>query len=164
MTRKAKVGIATLPVVGVAGGILLQQRSQGWGEGSHPMTDWGVLTPEVARAQAAAFIADYRSIGLTPDQERTKIRALEAIPAPCCDDNSIATCCCPCNLAKAVWGLSARLIAEEGAGVRQVRESVRGWLHAVNERGWSGDACYVGRCDRPFHVYGCGGMDERMIF
>lgn len=148
--------------VGVAG--LFYYGNDPWVRDSGEMTDWGLVTPETARAHAAGFIADYRSMQLTAEQERTKIRALEAIPAPCCDDNSIATCCCPCNLAKAVWGLSARLIVEEGAGVEEVRSNVRGWLHAVNEQGWSGDACYRGRCDRPFHVDGCGGMDDRMVF
>lgn len=158
--RKLLAVVLALAAVGLALLVTLGPGSQD----SEVAADWGVIAPDTARAQAQQFIQDWRSIELSAEEERTKVRALERIPAPCCDDNPISTCCCPCNLAKAVWGMSARLIAHEGAGADEVERQVRGWLEGINPDGWAGDACYEGRCDRPFHVDGCGGMDERMIF
>ncbi|HZP40526.1 MAG TPA: hypothetical protein VFD84_03340 [Candidatus Binatia bacterium] len=54
-------------------------------------------------AEARRFVAYYHTIPLTPEQERTKAAALESLKAPCCAQVSLATCCCPCNLAKAAW-------------------------------------------------------------
>ncbi|HBL30513.1 MAG TPA: hypothetical protein DD490_27065 [Acidobacteria bacterium] len=116
------------------------------------------------RAEAAKYIDDYNSYRLTPDQEGIKTAALTKIPAPCCDDNSIATCCCPCNMAKAVWGMSAYLIVEEGYGARQLEKAVRDWLAAANPNGFSGRTCYTGGCGRSFDQDGCGGMVEGYIF
>ena len=45
----------------------------------------------------------YNAIRLTPAQKSIMQDALLPLKAPCCDDNSMATCCCPCNLAKSVW-------------------------------------------------------------
>jgi len=56
------------------------------------------------------FIDYYNATTLTAEQESTMRNALLPLKAPCCDDNSMATCCCPCNLAKSVWGLSSYLI------------------------------------------------------
>lgn len=115
------------------------------------------------RQQAAEFIAKYHSIELSMRQEEMKQEALSTIPAPCCASFSIATCCCPCNLAKAVWGLSHHLIAERGYDVPRVRETVQRWLRLTNEAGYRGDACYTGGCNRSFEHDGCGGMDENRI-
>lgn len=116
-----------------------------------------------ARRQAAEFIGYYHSIQLTEGQKKTMQEALSVIPAPCCSDYSIATCCCPCNLAKSVWGLSHYLIAERGYDVPKVRALVREWMQFTNSRGYSGTACYRGGCTAPFGQDGCGGMNEKQI-
>lgn len=113
--------------------------------------------------EAARFIEYYNTIQLTPEQERIKEDALTSIPAPCCSDFSIATCCCPCNLAKSVWGLAHHLIANEQYDAGTVGKTVRDWLEASNPAGFSGDACFTGGCERAFADNGCGGMDERHI-
>jgi hypothetical protein len=114
-------------------------------------------------AEAARFIEHYHAIRLTPEQERIKQDALESIPAPCCNQFSMATCCCPCNLAKSVWGLTHHLIAERRYDASAVRQAVLDWLASSNPGGYSGDACFTGGCQRPFSQNGCGGMDERHI-
>ena len=86
------------------------------------------------------------------------------MPAPCCADNTMATCCCPCNMAKAVWGYSAWLIVEKGYDADQLEKEVRRWLADANPNGWSGEACYKGGCSRSFDQDGCGGMVEGYIF
>ncbi len=76
----------------------------------------------------------------------------------------MATCCCPCNLAKSVWGLTNAMIVREGAGEAQVQSAVRGWLKFVNAQGFTGDVCdTAGGCAREFSHDGCGGMDERNL-
>ena len=118
---------------------------------------------EDARTDAYRYIAYHRSAKLTPEQEAIKEEALSAIPAPCCKDYSIATCCCPCNLAKSVWGLSELLIVERGYGAERVKSVVEDWIDFTNGNGYSGTACYKGRCGRPFAEDGCGGMDEKDV-
>jgi hypothetical protein len=113
---------------------------------------------EVER-RAAEYMRYYETITLTREQEGIKTAALEAIPAPCCSDFTAATCCCPCNLSKTIWGLSNHLIANEGADVVRVRAEAERWIQDVNPGGFSGDVCYTaGGCARPFHENGCGGM------
>ena len=117
-----------------------------------------------APSQAAEFIGYNRSITLTPEQKKVREKALAAIPAACCDKFSQATCCCPCNLAKSVWGLSNYLIARQNSTVPELQTAVRGWLKFVNAKGFSGDACDTpGGCGREFSHGGCGGMDERNL-
>lgn len=113
--------------------------------------------------QAKEFIT-YNSMALTPAQEKIKNEALSTIPAPCCSDYSISTCCCPCNLAKSVWGLSNFLIAELNYSNEEVKSAVLEWIHLTNKDGYAGNACHRGRCNLPFKEDGCGGMDERRIF
>jgi hypothetical protein len=120
----------------------------------------GAAESAVVKAKAARYIAYSHDIRLTPAQEQTKQEALQAIPAPCCASFSIATCCCPCNLAKSVWGLSNQLIAEQGLGVEAVRAAAKAWIAEMNSEGFGGDACFRGGCNRPFHEDGCGGMSE----
>lgn len=119
-----------------------------------------VITFTDARKQTREFIGYFRSIKLTPEQERIKVAALSALPAPCCAKFSLATCCCPCNMSKAVWGMAAWLITEKGQGVEQVREAAVDWLAFINPNGFSGEACFKGGCKRPAAQDGCGGMDE----
>jgi hypothetical protein len=122
------------------------------------------------------FIDYYEASSLTPEQERIKEDALRPLKAPCCDDNPMSTCCCDCNLAKSVWGLSDYLIAEKGLGSEEVQTSALQWLRFIHSdyyvgqelssRGVNpdrydlprGDGCYSGRCELPFSESGCGGM------
>lgn len=117
-----------------------------------------------AHLQAKEFIGYHNSIALTPEQEQIKSEALSAISAPCCSDNAISTCCCPCNLAKSVWGLSDFLIAKHNYSVNQVKEAVSEWIQFINKDGYSGNTCYKRGCNLPFSEDGCGGMDETRIF
>jgi hypothetical protein len=109
------------------------------------------------------FIALYHSIHLTPEQERLKVEALSTMSAPCCKKYSLATCCCPCNMAKAAWGLAAKLITEKGYNAEQIRQAEASWLERVNPKGFSGDSCFTGGCTRPMHANGCGGMKEEAV-
>lgn len=115
------------------------------------------------REETERFIAYYKSIRLTPEQERVKVEALASIPAPCCSENPLATCCCPCNMAKAAWGLSAWLIGEKSYDAAQVRQAAKDWLAAANPGGFSGDACDKGGCSRPIRENGCGGMNDAQV-
>ncbi|MEM7481060.1 MAG: hypothetical protein AAF481_07775 [Acidobacteriota bacterium] len=111
------------------------------------------------KAQAHRFIEWESSIELTDAQELVKKEALEALPAPCCSDNTAYTCCCPCNMSLSIWGLSNRLIAEHGYNAEQVREKVKSWIATINPDGFSGRVCYTaGGCPKPFAEGGCGGM------
>lgn len=115
-------------------------------------------------SQTAEFIGYSRSVTLTPAQQKVREKALRAMAAPCCKEFPLATCCCPCNLAKSAWGLANYMIARRGAGAGEVREAVGGWLAFVNPNGFSGDACNsAGGCARRFAQNGCGGMDERNL-
>jgi len=132
-------------------------------EGTNPSGECGIKFYD-PHLQAKEFIAYYNSIALTPEQEKIKSEALSAISAPCCSNYSILTCCCPCNLAKSVWGLSNFLIADHNYSAKQVKEAVSEWIHFTNKDGYAGNACNRGRCDSPFGEDGCGGMDEKKIF
>ncbi len=116
-----------------------------------------------AHRQAAEFITYDRSIVLSHEQKKLMDEALSSIPAPCCAQFSMATCCCPCNLAKAAWGLSKFLIADHHYDAPQVKAAVAEWLQFTNPEGYSGDACFTRGCNRPFDQNGCGGMDEGRI-
>ena len=115
------------------------------------------------KARGVEFIGWSSSIRLTPDQERTKRQALSTIPAPCCKEYSIATCCCPCNLAKSVWGLANYAIAALGYDAAQTRALTLEWLEATNPAGYSGDSCHRGGCPKRFSANGCGGMKEDAV-
>jgi hypothetical protein len=108
--------------------------------------------------QSRQFIEWHSTIKLTPEQEAVKKAALEALPAPCCSDNTAYTCCCQCNVSRTVWGLSQYMIAKQDATAEQVREKVRAWVKFVNPAGFSGKSCYNGGCARKFGNDGCGGM------
>ena len=116
-----------------------------------------------ARADAERYMQYYEEIELTPEQEAIKKEALEVLPAACCSDNSAYTCCCPCNLSRTVWGLSAHLITAEGADAETVREAVQAWYARVNPGGFPGNSCYTGRCGKPFAEGGCGGMNPTRL-
>lgn len=116
-----------------------------------------------ARKQATQFIAYFNLIRLTPAQDEIKEAALSEITAPCCTDYSIATCCCPCNLAKSAWGLAHFLIVERGLQALEVREIVDEWLTFANDGNLANNACYKNQCNRPMKEAGCGGMDESRV-
>jgi hypothetical protein len=118
------------------------------------------------KAQTQQFIEYERTIELTPAQEAVKKEALSQIPAPCCSDNTAYTCCCPCNMAKAIWGMSAYLITEKGADAAMVRKKTEEWVKLINPDGFPGDTCYTsGGCGKAFAHGGCGGMNaERLVF
>jgi hypothetical protein len=113
--------------------------------------------------QTREFHAYNRSITLTAKQRAVMHEALSSLRAPCCADQTAATCCCSCNMAKSWWGLSKYLIAERGYGPNQVREAVADWFQFINPDGFTGNACYTGGCNRPFHKNGCGGMSEKKV-
>ena len=115
------------------------------------------------RQHTRQFHAYNRSIQLTAKQRAVMHEALSGVRAPCCADRTAATCCCPCNMAKTWWGLSKYLIAEHDYGADQVREAVTDWIRFINPDGFTGDACYTGRCNKPFHENGCGGMSENKV-
>ena len=125
----------------------------------------GQAREDVTREQVLELMQYNRTINLGPDQQAVFDRALAAIPAPCCDSFSAKTCCCECNLTRAVWGLAKHLIADEGAAAADVQAEVREWLASTNPSEYTGDACFKGGCGRPFARNGCGGMDEsRLVF
>ena len=104
------------------------------------------------------------AIKLPPDQERVKKVALEAIPASCCSNNSAYTCCCPCNMSRSIWGLSAYTIVNQEASALDVREKVQDWQKFIAPDGHSGKTCYTaGGCQRPFSKDGCGGMTPNQV-
>lgn len=170
----------------IGGGWLLNQRQQAGSvtpaeiaaeiipqEGDQ--TSYGV---SLSLNNTQRFIDYYNAVTLTPEQESTMRNALLPLKAPCCDDNPMATCCCPCNLAKSVWGLSSYLILEKNYDADRVRESALQWLrftysnyYVIQELKNRGidpgtyglsheNPCYVGKCELPFVDAGCGGMRE----
>jgi hypothetical protein len=112
------------------------------------------------RAQTAEFIEYYKTIRLTPAQEKVKTDALSSIPAPCCSNFSAATCCCACNFSKSLWGLTHYLIAKEGRTTDEVKSAALRWIAFTHPNGSSGHACSTGGCNRPFSKDGCGGMQD----
>ena len=120
-------------------------------------------SPSTVRARAEQYIDYSNAIPLNTDQQRVKDEALRAIKAPCCSQYSMATCCCPCNLAKSVWGLSHHLIARKGYTALQVKKAVLQWLKDINPSGFTGNACFTGGCKRPFAQDGCGGMEAAQV-
>ena len=115
------------------------------------------------KARTTEFIGWSSSIRLTPEQEKTKRQALGSIPAPCCKEYSIATCCCPCNLAKTVWGLANHAIARLDYDAAETRALVLEWMQATNPAGYSGDSCHRGGCPKRFSANGCGGMKQDSV-
>lgn len=125
--------------------------------------DDGALEFTDVRRQTQEFIAYDLSIELTAEQAQIKREALEALPAPCCSDNSAEVCCCPCNLSRSAWGLAKHLIVERGADAEEVRARVSEWFEFINPDGFSGDVCYTGGCGRAFGDNGCGGMNPQRV-
>ncbi len=110
--------------------------------------------------------------------------ALNALAAPCCDDNPAFHCCCEtqpgqaCNLIRSAQGLAAHLALDLGYTADQVRESVlqrlefarpdyyvaaelvaRG-LNPADYGLTTEGSCYRGLCGDSISQGGCGGMNE----
>jgi hypothetical protein len=116
------------------------------------------------RQQTAAFHQYEKTIKLTPAQQAIYREALEGLPAPCCSDNSALTCCCPCNSARAWWGLAKHLVADLGYDVEQTRAKVAEWFRYINPNGWPGNTCYSQNgCSKPFREGGCAGMSADQL-
>ena len=115
------------------------------------------------RRQTAEFMGYNESIHLDAAQQEIFENALNALPAPCCSDNTALTCCCPCNLARTWWGLSKHLIANLDYETAEVTAKVAEWFQFVNPKGFSGDVCYTRGCGRSFSENGCGGMSASSI-
>jgi len=118
------------------------------------------VTFDDLQSQTEAFISYFHDIALAPEEMLVRNEALSPIPAPCCDSYSAATCCCVCNLARSIWGLSNYLVHEEKYSAGEVRGAVIEWLNFTNPEGYSGSACFNGGCGRPFARDGCGGMKD----
>lgn len=118
---------------------------------------------DAVEPQTRRFIEYYKTIQLTPEQEKVKAAALSPLKAVCCRDFSALTCCCPCNFSKSLWGMTHYLIARKGYDAARVQEAARAWIAYVNPNGFSGDVCSTGGCNRPFAENGCGGMDDRNV-
>lgn len=127
-----------------------------------PLTEKATIVFSEIQSQTPKFLSYYESITLSSEQENLKTAVLSSMSAPCCDD-PLSTCCCPCNLAKTVWGLSNFLIAEYGYNAKQLEDTVTQWLNFTNPSGYSGVACYEGRCEFPFEQDGCGGMRSLVL-
>ena len=116
------------------------------------------------KKQTLEYIGYYKSIQLTPEQEKIKTEALKTMPAACCSQFSQATCCCVCNLSRSVWGLTKYLIARKNYNATQVREAAQKWIEFTHPNGYAGDSCPSQRCGQAFHKDGCGGMGEQIVF
>jgi hypothetical protein len=128
-----------------------------WAQAANP-----VIRFTDAATQTAEYIGYTRTLELTSAQRALRDRALSKLAAPCCMKFSMDTCCCACNLAKSVWGLSNFLIVRQLAGAKEIQDNARAWIAFVNPNGFTGDVCDTpGGCPRPFSADGCGGMNER---
>ncbi len=146
------------------------------------LTAYGIA---LSLANAQHFADWHYTIQLTLEQEAVWVEALAAIPAPCCDDNSVLKCCCQahgriCNLTRSAQGLAKWLIVHRGYGVGEVQAAVLEWLRflvpnyylarALEEQGLDPrnfglqsheayEAYYQKRCEEALDRGGCGGMD-----
>ena len=116
------------------------------------------------RKHTAAFHEYERTIQLTPAQKAIYKEALEGLPAPCCKDNTALTCCCPCNSARAWWGLTKHLVVNLGYNAEEARAKVAEWFTFINPSGWPGNTCYTSNgCSKPFKDAGCAGMTAEQL-
>ena len=112
------------------------------------------------RANTKELIGYASSISLSPEQQKIKEEVLSSIPTTCCKKFSMLTCCCPCNMAMTIWGLSNYMLQHHNADAGQLRVAVQEWVKTIGPKGFTGDACDTGGCARPFAENGCGGMDK----
>lgn len=157
MTRTQKTGFAQTIGAAVALAILIPG-AWAMSQGSEVAHDF-----KADREETLKFMKWYDEIELTEEQEAIRFEALDAIPAACCSNFSAATCCCECNMSRAIWGLSKHLIVNEGYDAEQVRAAVTEWYQTTNPSGFSGDSCFTGGCMRPMAENGCGGMQKHNL-
>lgn len=158
MKRKFILFVAGLTLIGVGLAGAQQKPAKA---AARPTTT--AVKFEAVENQTRKFIEYYKTIRLTPEQEKVKTAALSPLKAVCCKDFSALTCCCPCNFSKSLWGMTHYLIAQKGYNAAQVQEAAKAWIAYVNPHGFSGDVCQTGGCARPFAKNGCGGMDDGAI-
>lgn len=158
----AAVAVAAVAALLLAGGPAERPAPTAHAASGHPTLHEASAT---SRADIETLVAYNRSIALDRSQEAVREEALTALPAPCCAQFSAATCCCECNLSRAIWGLSKYLITTLGYDAEQVRAAVTDYYAAVNPDGFPGDSCGTGKCGVPFAQGGCGGMrPDRLAF
>ena len=106
-------------------------------------------------------------------------RFIDPLTDPCCPPSPMPTCCCPCNFAESIWGLSKYLIVEHNYTTEGVRESALEWMQFthkdfyINEelkkRGISPEDvgrpskipnCWGGDCELSLEDGGCTGMEK----
>lgn len=156
-TLRSRSGLVVLSAIVIVGSFAIAMA------GATFATSDAVVFDNVEQ-QTKEFMGYFESIKLSPEQEAIKKDALTQLPAPCCSDNSSYTCCCPCNMARSIWGLSHYLIAEHGYDAEQLKGKVSEWIRFINPKGFSGDVCYVsGGCFRSFEANGCGGMFKNKV-
>lgn len=158
--KRTKVIVIAVAVIVFAVGLTAaqQQRASAPAKAATAAIKFDAVEPQTRK-----FIEFYKTIRLTPEQEKVKIAALSPLKAVCCKDFSALTCCCPCNFSKSLWGMTHYLIAQKGYNAAQVQEAAKAWIAYVNPNGFSGDVCQTGGCNRSFAKNGCGGMDDRAI-
>ena len=130
------------------------------------------------------FVGWWTTLVPTARSDARYADALNALVAPCCDDNPAFHCCCEtqpgqaCNLIRSAQGLAAHLVLDLGYSADQVKESVLEWLefarpdyYVAAELAARGvltatyglttqGSCYRGLCGDPISQGGCGGMNE----
>lgn len=122
----------------------------------------GKMVFKDVKTQTLEFIR-YADMTLPPEMQKTKDDVLSSIPTVCCKKFSMKTCCCPCNMAMTIWGLSNYMLVQYGADAAQLKTAVLDWVKFVGPAGYTGDACFTGGCTRPFAKNGCGGMDHKNV-
>lgn len=114
------------------------------------------------KAQTLEFMR-HADMSLAPEQQAIKDQVLASIPTVCCKKYSMKTCCCPCNMAMTIWGLSNYMLVVKGADAAELRSAVLAWVKFIGPKGYTGDACFTRGCNRPFAKNGCGGMDHKNV-
>ena len=165
----------------------------GWTQTELPPTLRGLIPQEGSPTsygiplawENAQFFADwFYTVELTPEQATVVKQVLSEIPAPCCDDNSVYSCCCTkngkiCNLTRSARGLAHWLVAARGFEGEDLKAAVEEWLRflkpeyylarALEEQGLNPadyglaahetyESCYARQCEAPLDAGGCGGM------
>ena len=122
----------------------------------------GKMVFKDVKTQTLEFIG-YADMSLAPEQQKIKDDVLSSIPTVCCKKFSMKTCCCPCNMAMTIWGLSNYMLVVKSADATRLKTAVLGWVRFIGPNGYTGDACFTAGCNRPFAKNGCGGMDRNNV-
>jgi len=130
------------------------------------------------------FVGWWYTLVPTAESDPRYEEALNALVAPCCDDNLAFRCCCEndegqaCNVIRSGKGLAAHLILDHDFDAEAIQTSVFEWFRfarpdyylaaALEEQGVAPSlynlttegSCYRGLCNTPISQGGCGGMQE----